>query len=141
MGGPCLRVYPLMSNINTIDVSYIEIFFEDVTDLALAEFNVIYDKSLINIAAIENGSMIGENITYGSSGPVLIAEDNNGIISINIVKLGDTGMSGSGSIVRFKLIGIIAGSFTMQIVNPIFRDVNINDIPFLDPVNGQVVVE
>ena len=138
--GPLLRAYPLKSNINTMQISYIEIFVEEVTDLALAEFQVIYDQSLINIATIENGSMIGENIS-DSAGPLLISEDNSGTITINFAILGDSGLSGSGAIVRFKLIGKATGSFTMQIVNPIFRDINNNDISIFESVNGLVVVE
>ena len=141
LDGPGLRVHPLMSTIDMTTVSFIDIFVEEVDSLALGEFNVIYDQSLINIASIDKGAMLSYYDSPGGATPLLIAEDDNGVININFTILGGPGLSGSGSIVRFKLIGQSTGSSTMQIINPVLRDVNNNAIPFLNPVNGQVVVE
>jgi len=141
LDGPGLRVYPLMSTIDMTSVSFIDIFVEEVDSLALGEFSVIYNQSLINIASIEVGAMLSNYDSPGGATPLFIAEDDNGIININFTILGGSGLSGSGSIVSFKLIGESSGSFTMQIINRVFRDVNNNDIPSLNPVNGQVVVE
>ena len=70
-----------------------------------------------------------------------VVEEAYGLLQVNFSTLGDTGFMGSGEIVDVLFLGDQSDSTYINIINPVFRDINSNDIPIVETANGVVVVQ
>jgi len=133
--GPGLRVYPLLSEVNIYSTTHFSIYTEEVSGLVLAEFQISFDPDIVKILSYTRGDMFDDVFS------AFVVEEAYGLLQVNFSTLGDTGFMGSGEIVDVLFLGDQSDSTYINIINPVFRDINSNDIPIVETANGVVVVQ
>jgi len=134
--GPGLRVYPLLSKVNFYSTTHFSIYAEEVSGLVLAEFQISFDPDIVDISYYTKGNMFDD-----VSSSAFVVEQTYGLLQVNFSTLGDTGLMGSGEIVDVSFFGKQSDSTYINIINPVFRDIDSNDIPIVETANGVLIVQ
>ena len=137
ISGPGLRVQNWVSNLLVNDTLALNIYVEEVEQLVVAEFQVSYDAEVLRL---ENSSMgeIFSNIETSA----FIIEGTPGLIKINFTTLENIGLIGTGSILNLEFIALKKETSYVELINPIFQDINGNN--FIEDImlrSGTVIIE
>jgi len=139
--GPALMFYPRVQfpAIGQNNVTF-QILAEEVENLTAAEFSIIYNNSLVEIASITQGAM------FGGSGQSIFHTDydnSQGTLSVLMGMLGgnNPSVSGTGVLAEVTLGILSGGSSNLSFTWIEFKDPQNNVITVNESVNGRVVVE
>ena len=124
IAGPGLRFFPLYREVENFDAFTMDIYAEEVTGLIGAEISCFYDTGLVMLdtTAISAGSFL----SAASGNPIIIEEYDvvTGSLILTVATLedgtglgGETGLSGSGSLVQLPFTAISAGTFVLSFSN------------------------
>ena len=140
MSGPGLRVHKWLSTPNVMDMIDIDIYAEEVTGLVLAEFQVTYDSNYLSLVSSDKGA-----IFEGIETSAFVQESVSGILKVNFTTLEHSGLTGTGSILKFQLQVThdnSCNSLFINIENPILKDIDGNNFEEdINIRNGEVIID
>ena len=136
--GPSIRVFPLLSESSVGDTVTVDIYFEEVSSVALCEFELQYNSLTSNFVSAHSGDLLNQ---FSGETIFINEEISNDLIKVDLaVAVGDSpGISNTGSVAKLKFVMLSAGDNNMIIQNSIFRDNNNIEIPVHQLVHGLMV--
>jgi len=145
--GPSIRIFPLLTEISNGEEFNIEIWAEEVVNVAAMEIVLRYDMQMLEIT--QENIAIGDYFSQNGGSIIdfisIEEQGDYGEITINIgVYSGEPGsVSGSGPVISISPTAIMNGTTDLELLDGdiILREPNNEDIEIEDAVNGKVVIE
>ena len=138
-----IRIFPQLINSSINEVFELDVYAEDISNVALIQFELEYDNQSLSIYGdIEKGALLTNFQGYD----IFIDEESANTILISIGLGGggsnELGLSGTGSLCRINFTaGENGSSSDLTITSSEFRDGSNNIINIVDVINGRVEIE
>ena len=139
VSGPSVRVFPQESNITANSVFNIDIYAEEVNQLAGIELELQYDSQKIEYRNIEKGQFLSD---YSGTN-IFIDEHTTGNLTITIgiaEDNGNAGLTGTGILFSISFNANQISSSSLVIYSASFRDAANDNISTNQQINGIINV-
>jgi len=137
VAGPSVRVFPQVMNITQNTIFSIDVYAEDIDDVAGIQLEIEYSSNMMSI----NGDIEAGQLLDDFSGTEIVIDDiSSGGLTMTIGLVDET-LSGTGSLFRINFNANAIGTSNITINSAELRDEDNNLIETEQIISGEVIIQ